>query len=226
MSSTCHRRRETGFTIMEMMIAIAVAGVIFALSLVATTNIHDTAGLSTVYWSYESRLQRALDDVSFYLLESRPSLVSFYTYERDGLEHTAIVFPTARNRSGTFVFQDEHGDVWATPLWQAIVVYAYADGIVRRYMDFSPRSYSSPFTVMDITDTEIVLSDGTRFNLNGVPKDNSQQVFPVLDQARRFVAEDTVPIHLVIEAALTIERPPAQTFIITLDTGILARNYN
>ena len=217
---------QAGFTIIELMIALAAAGIVVAASLVAMTRIHDDAGLSTAYWQCESRLQMALDDVSTYLLETRPSLVSFYTYNRDGRQHTAISFPTARDRDGNFVLRDENGAVAAVPHWQGIVVYAYADGFVRRYIDYSERSYSSPVSITNITSTQIILNDGTRFNLDGTPRNSNQRVMTVLDHARRFVAENTTPIHLIMEAEIVLTRPPQQTYVITLDTGILARNNN
>jgi hypothetical protein len=161
-----------------------------------------------------------------YLLESRPSLVAFYTYTRDGRNQTAISFPTARNRQGNYVLMDADGNVFGTPLWQAVCVYAYADGMVRRYMDFSPRSYGSPISVISIDETQMRLSDGTVFNLDGTPLNANQAIWPLLDNARRFEAQDAIPVQLTVEAGVVVDQVADEVFIVTLDTGILARNHN
>ena len=219
-------KRDRGLTIIEMMIATAVAGVVILISIFSVTSAARSARFNIVHSHYESRLQTALDDVSMYLLESRPSLVSFYPYSRDGRNQTAIVFPTARNRQGNYVLMDEDGNVSGTPLWQAIAVYAYSDGMVRRYMDFRPRSYGSPISVVSMDEEQMRLSDGTTFNLNGKPLNANQQSWPILDNARRFEAQDAVPVQLTVEAGVVVDHVADQVFIITLDTGILARNHN
>lgn len=219
-------KQEKGLTIVEMMIATAVAGAVILISIFTVTSAARSARFNIVHSHYESRLQTALDDVAMYVLESRPSLVTFHPYVRDGRNQTALAFPTARNRQGNYVLMDAGGNVSATPLWQAMVVYAYADGMVRRYMDFSPRSYGSPISVVSVGETQMRLSDGTVFNLDGTPVNANQLIMPVLDNARRFEAVSAVPVQLRVEAGVVVDEVGEEVFIVTLDTGILARNHN
>lgn len=222
---TVEGSRQAGMTLIEVTIATAVLGVLIAMFFTSLRTTTDAARMVMANAYYEARLQYALDEVTRDLLETRPSLVTFYVYARDGLDHTAICFPTARDRNLNYVLRDATGQVSATPLWQGIIVYAYANGFVRRYADYTPRSYGSAINITSIDANQITLQDGTRFNLNGSETAN-QRIDTILDHARRFEATAGTPIMLTMEASVEVEQVRNHVFVITLNTGVVGRNNN
>ncbi|MBN1808463.1 MAG: prepilin-type N-terminal cleavage/methylation domain-containing protein [Planctomycetes bacterium] len=253
----CRERRggDRGFTLLEMMIATAIIAAVIGLSMILLHQASSTTRVNMLQTHYEGRLQEALDDITMRIIETSPGKVSLFAYDLDGQRHTAITFPSARGMDGNYVLVDEMGIVSAVPHWQCIVVYAYHGGMVRRYEDYTPRSYTNVAYVTNVGAATMDVWDGSttiQFNLDGTPMNANQKIEPILDQARRLFAHEeqevgdpqvppnppdllpvppiyeslNPPLNLVIEAEIQVGIRGRETLVVRLDTSVLARNQN
>jgi len=185
------KKGERGFSLFEMMLATAIMAVILGISLIVLKRANEEASVVMLQTFYESRLQTALDDVTMRVVESNPAKISLHAYDMDGRRHTAIVFPTARDRDDHFVLRNVLGMITPTPQWQCLVMYAYSGGFVRRYVDYTPRDYTNIAYLDGITGTQFRVWDGSQFiffNRDGTPVNANQQVQVILNSARRIFA--------------------------------------
>jgi prepilin-type N-terminal cleavage/methylation domain-containing protein len=255
MNLTRNMRVNSGFTLLELMIVTAIIATVIGLSMVMLKQAGDDARTNILMSHYESRLQTTLDDIVMHSIESSSTKMSLYAYDRDGKRHTVIVFPTARDRDDEYIFTGVGGVPSPTPVWQALVVYAYSNGSIYRYMDFTPRVYTNRPYVQNIDNTTITVYDGTKdiyFNLDGTPRNANQTVWKVLDHASSLLAfmpqsDDPPynqeppgqgalttrrydiyrqPVNLRVEAEVPIEHREGATIVISLGTGVLTRNQN
>jgi len=198
--------RPRGFTLIEVMVAMGVFGVVILFTFSTLNQAANEASIDTKSTKIEDQLQYSVDTIIQDLKETSPSLVSLFSFE--GQTQTAIVFPTARDQNGQFYLYKAGETVQSTPDWQGVKVYAYApdptgqtDGRICCYGDYNWHSYTNPITVAALDAGTIRLSDGTSFSRTGAAK-NGQQIRPLAGEFASLTATGTSPITLTVTSRL------------------------
>ena len=226
-----------GMTLLETIIATTIFAAMIVSALGLLSQVVNTADTDMAQTFAEDQVQNAADAIVMDLKETSPQLCSFYSFTEDGRQQTAIVFPCARNQNGRFIYKNGTA-VSPVPIWQSVRIYCYAgdpaagrdDGFIFRYDDYSPRSYTNPITVTQLTDSQIRLSDGTVFSRQGALSANQRRtILP-----GRFIAlwaerdATTGKIRMNVQSRFRQKGGPVgrENITVTLSNEVLSRNRN
>jgi len=174
-------RKSAGFTLLEVVIATSIFALLICLVMGMLERAMGSAAMDMEQTYVEDQVQNAVDTVIADLKETSPAKVTFYQFVEGGRGQTALALPSARNLTGSFIYKIGTA-VQPQPVWQCVRVYCYVPqstgdwGEIKRFEDYSPRSYTNQVAVTNVTANEVILSDGTRFNRRGPQKANQRVV--------------------------------------------------
>jgi prepilin-type N-terminal cleavage/methylation domain-containing protein len=245
-----------GFTLLEVVIASSIFALLICLLMGMLGRAMGSTEMDVRQTLTEDQVQNAVDDIIQDLKETSPAKVTFFQFVDDGRTQTAITFPCARSETNDFVFTVS-GQVQYQPVWQCVRVYCFVSepnmlgGWIKRYDDYSVRSYTNPITVSNITASTITLSDGTTFNRGGpakadqkivtvpgrffqmesaVPADEGPTDFTMDPDLIDFavVDQEIRPLRLTIRSEVEHQYPglAGGTVVTTLTNEVLSRNRN
>lgn len=249
-------RNRAGYSLLEVLIASSIFSLLIAMLMGMLGRAMGTAQMDLNQTHIEDQVQNAVDRIIQDLKETTPAKVTFYQFMEDGRTQTAFAFPCARDQNDSFTYR-VGGVVQNKPVWQSIRVYCYVPqagingGFIRRFDDYSARSYTNSISVTNITATTITLSDGTTFQRNGAVAANQRIIVlggrftqleaavPAMEGPVDFgldpeLIEDAIQDQEVRPLRLTIRSEVAHTFqglvggnvITTLTNEVLSRNRN
>ncbi len=249
-------RNRAGYNLLEVVIASSIFGLLIAMLMGMFGRAMGSAEMDLNQTHIEGQVQDAVDRIIQDLKETTPAKVTFYQFVEDGRAQTAFAFPCARDQNDSFIYRSG-GAVQNQPVWQSIRVYCYITqpgingGFIRRYDDYTLRSYTNSISVTNITATTITLSDGTKFQRDGTVAANQkilvlgglfvqlEAAVPVMEEAVDFaidpdLIEDAIQDQEVRPLRLTIRSEVAHRFpglvggsvVTTLTNEVLSRNRN
>jgi prepilin-type N-terminal cleavage/methylation domain-containing protein len=249
-------RGQAGYTLLEVVIASSIFALLIALIMGMLGRAMGSAEMDLSQTFVEDQVQNAVDSIIDDLKETSPAKVTFYQFAENGRPQTAICFPSARDVNGQFIYKVA-GQVQSSPVWQCVRVYCFCPGgggnggWIRRFEDYSLRSYTNPISVTSVTTTQIKLSDGTIFQRNGtssgnqrmttvpgyfvqmesaVPADEGPADFTLDPDLVEFAIQDQElrPLRLTIRAEVEHKYPTLRggSVITTLTNEVLSRNRN
>lgn len=230
---------KRGHTLLEVTLASALLGVTIFVALEFLGQMSDAHGLTVARTEMQRRLQFGLDQIVSDLKETNPGKVQIHDFT-DGpgnASQTAIVFPTARDQNGQFIFT-AGGAVQLEPVWQGVAVLAFygptagEPGMLCRYVDYGSHNYSNDITVTSLTATQITLSDGTVFQRSLVGQSGNQIGTVLAPHFAQLVRDPAPPAAVVWPLCLKLTAQKAmrelggESITVVSSTGVMARNEN
>lgn len=223
------------FTLLE----VTIASVLVAVLTLACLDFMDKSTriniMSITKTDMERRLQFAIDEVVATLRETSTRKLSYLDFQAGPGNNwqTALVFPTARDINGDYIFTSDSGTIMSTPVWQGIVIYAFyapvagEPGRLMKYVDYTPgRNYDNMISIAGITATTITLND----NLNttfprATPSTLGNQIITIVsDDIAQFVHEGPdAPAPLVFETDASGNPLPDAKLVTSLILKVVAQ---
>jgi prepilin-type N-terminal cleavage/methylation domain-containing protein len=251
-----YARAQAGYTLLEVVIASSIFALLIAMVMGMLGRATGSAEMDLEQTHIEDQVQNAVDAIIDDMKETSPADVCFYQFTEEGRSQTALCFPCARDINNDFIFM-VGGQIQSRPVWQCIRVYCWSSdgsgrgGWIRRYEDYSLRSYTNPVSVTNVNANTIQLSDGTTFQREGpagadqritfvpgrfvqmeaaVPPDSGPVTFTVDPDLIEFAVQDQQlrPLRLTIRSEVAHKFPglAGGSVITTLTNEVLSRNRN
>lgn len=210
-----------GFTLLELVIGASLLAVIIGGAIAVYSTALDTYHTGDAIIHAQMMIQIKMDQMVAELEETSEQNLTLYSWVDPklgaGLQE-AICFSSARDQAGNFITLN------GQPQWQSVVVYApYTNpnhdniGEIKRYEDFGIHNF--PITIEDITETEIILSDDTRFL-----RSSGSAILSDLSTLDAQALRVTTLNPLSLEIQMTVKLPKGHQVNISLQTYVSCRN--